>query len=373
MRYLEAPRHRTGAAGGRRTNVVCVAPGKGGGPHERELGGKRLGSAALMVIDVHAHAASRSSLERWARRGQFKLQIDDEGMVLIPGLGQLNPVMYDHEPRFEQMERMGVDTTFIGPWTSFTSRPGGAADAELTREINQSTADCVAGSGGRFTGLAALALGEPGAAVDELSRALDEHGFVGVFVATYAGDRPLDDAALQPLWTELGRREIPVLVHPMSGEPTPRWNDFTNTTSLNWPNETALAVSRLIFSGTVERNPGLRLLLVHGGGTLPFLRGRLDLAYNAPKYEFNADCRQHITKPPSEYFDRFLYDTAVGTSESLNFLIDLVGVERVVFGTDDPFEIADTGGTMALPAIAERPEAEREQILGGTISRLIGI
>jgi len=326
-----------------------------------------------LVIDVHAHAASRESLERWASRGEFDLQIDDDGMVVIPGLGQLNPVMYDHEPRFEQMDQMGVDTTFIAPWTSFTSRPGGAAGVELTREINQSTADCVGSSGGKFTGLAALALGEPDRAVDELGRALDEHGFVGAFVATYAGDRPLDHSSLEPLWEELGKRGIPVVVHPMSAEPNPRWDTFTNTTSLNWPNETTLAVSRLIFSGVVERHPGLRLLLVHGGGALPFLRGRLDLAYSAPNYEHNPDCGAHISKPPSEYLDRFLYDTAVGTKESLDFLIDLVGVERVVFGTDDPFEIADTGGKMALPALENRPKKDRERILGGTIAELVGL
>ena len=326
-----------------------------------------------VVIDVHTHAASRSSLDRWAGNGTFGLQIDDEGMVTIPGLGQLNPVMYDHEPRFEQMASMGVDMAFIAPWTSFTSRPGGAADAELTREINQSTADCVSESDGRFAGLAALALGEPESAADELTRALEEHGFVGAFVATYAGDRPLDDPSLEPLFAELGRREIPVFVHPMSSEPTSRWDTFTNTTSLNWPNQTSLAVARMIFAGTIERHPGLKLMLAHGGGALPFVRGRLDLAYNAPNYELNPDCRANISKPPSEYFDRFLYDTVVGSAESLHFLIDLVGVERVVFGTDDPFEIADTGGTMALPALQQRSATEREQILGGTISGLINL
>jgi aminocarboxymuconate-semialdehyde decarboxylase len=326
-----------------------------------------------VVIDMHTHAASRGSLERWAADGTFGLQIDDDGMAVIPGLGQFNPVMYDHEPRFEQMAAMGVDLAFVAPWTSFTSRPGGAADAELTRVINASTAECVAESGGRFAGLAALALGEPASAVDELDRALGEHGFVGAFVATYAGDRPLDDTSLEPLFEELGRREIPVFVHPMSSEPTPRWDKFTNTTSLNWPNETSLAVSRLIFAGTLERHPGLRLMLAHGGGALPFVRGRLDLAYNAPNYELNPDCRANISKPPSEYFDRFLYDTAVGSAESLHFLIDLVGAERVVFGTDDPFEIADTGGKMALPALKERSEVEQEQILGGTIAGLVNL
>jgi aminocarboxymuconate-semialdehyde decarboxylase len=340
-----------------------------------------------MVIDVHAHAVSEELLRSWARQGTLGVGLGDDGEVLVRGLkaeqapdGEtaeggaflLNPSMYRHQERFDRLAEIDVDLQLVCPWTNFTAWPGGAADAEIARVLNRSTAECVAGSGGRFAGLATLALGEPDRAVEELSRALEEHGFVGAICGTYAGDRPLDHPSLEPLFAELERRGLPVLVHPSIAEPTPRWEQYTLNTALEWPGETGLAVGRLIFAGTLERHPELRLVLAHGGGTLPFLRGRLDLAYEAPRYEHNPECSANISKPPSEYLQQLYFDTAVGTPESLHFLIDLVGAERVIFGTDDPFEIADTGGRMALPALRDREPAEREAILGGTLARLIG-
>jgi aminocarboxymuconate-semialdehyde decarboxylase len=236
--------------------------------------------------------------------------------------------------------------------------------------------------------LAALALGEPVHVVDELRRAVDEHGFVGALIGTYAGDRPLDHPSLEPLYAEIERQGLILFMHPTSAiadppppasgawrqvdQSAPDWGQFTLTTILAWPNETARATSRLIFSGVLERHPGLHLVLSHGGGPLPFLRGRLNLAYSAPDYEYNPDCHAYISKPPGDYFDQLYFDTAVGAAESLHFMIDTVGADRVVFGTDDPFEIGDTGGRMALPALNERDAAESERILGGTIAKIIG-
>ena len=135
-------------------------------------------------------------------------------------------------------------------------------------------------------------------------------------------------------------------------------------TVIAWPTEVTIAAMRLIFSGVIERHPGARLVLSHGGGTLPYLAGRLDLAYHAPKYEANPACRANITKPPSHYLTQFYYDTVVASPASLRFLIDLVGADRVMFGTDFPYEIGDTDGAIALPMLQQLPSAQREKILG---------
>jgi aminocarboxymuconate-semialdehyde decarboxylase len=339
-------------------------------------------------IDVHAHALSPALLERFARDGAFGLRHDRDGNVEMHGYGPFDRDAYDHERRFTRMAEIGVDLQLISPLVSFTTWPGSAADVELSRGLNQSTADCVAASDGRFAGLAALALGEPARAADELARAVEEHGFGGAVVGTYAGDRPLDHPSLEPVFAEIERRGLVLLMHPttaiadppppgrgwhQAAQPAPSWEEYTLTTILAWPNETARATARLIFAGTLERHPELHLVLSHGGGSLPFLRGRLNLAYSAPEHEYNPDCHAHIGKPPGDYFDQLLFDTAVGAAESLHFLIDTVGAERVVLGTDDPFEIGDTGARMAMPALRERSDAEREMILGGTLSRLLDL
>jgi aminocarboxymuconate-semialdehyde decarboxylase len=340
-----------------------------------------------MIVDVHAHVLSTDLVDRFARDGAFGLHHDREGRVVHRGYGVFDPDVYEHERRLRRLEEMGVDLQLVSPIANLTTWPGGAADVELARALNESTAECVAESGGRFAGLAALALDDPARAMEELGRAVEEHGFVGALVGTYAGDRPLDHPSLEPVFAEIERRGLVLLMHPTSaipeppvasgswrqaGQPVPSWDQYTLTTVLAWPNETARATARLIFAGTLERHPELHLVLSHGGGPLPFLRGRLNLAYAAPEYEYNPDCHAYITKPPGNYFDQLLFDTAVGAPESLHFLIDTVGAERVVFGTDDPFEIGDTGGRMALPALGDRDPAERERILGSTLAGLIG-
>ncbi len=143
-------------------------------------------------------------------------------------------------------------------------------------------------------------------------------------------------------------------MHPNDAEHLGRWQDFTLNTVLAWPNETTLAVARLIFSGVFERYPGIQLVLARGGGNLAFMKGRIDLGFHAPEYEHNPDCHTYIKRPPGEYFERLFFDTAVGGRDQLHFLIEVVTAERVLFGSDDPFEIADAGGVMALPVIESR-------------------
>lgn len=343
----------------------------------------------MTIVDAHAHALSPALVDRFARDGAFGLHYGGDGEVLVRGYGEFDRDVYSHEERLARLAEMGVDLQLISPLANFTSWPGAAADVELARALNESTAACVAEAGGRFAGLAALALGEPTRAVDELGRAVEEHGFVGAIVGTYAGDRPLDHPSLEPVFAEIERRGLVLLMHPTSAvpdppppagrnwrvaaQPAPSWDEYTLTTILAWPNETARATARLIFAGTLDRHPELPLVLSHGGGPLPFLRGRLNLAYSAPRHEYNPDCHAYISKPPGDYFDQLLFDTVVGTAESLHFLIDTLGAERVVLGTDDPFEIGDTGGKVALPALRDRPSEEADRILGGTLARVLGL
>ncbi|HJM42593.1 MAG TPA: amidohydrolase family protein, partial [Nitrospinota bacterium] len=105
--------------------------------------------------------------------------------------------------------------------------------------------------------------------------------------------------------------------------------------------------------------------------TLAFLNGRLNLGYFAPKHEFNPDCQKYIPKPPGEYIKQLYFDSLVSSGESLRFLVDLVGADRVMFGTDFPFEVGDPEGRATLPAIQQMPEADREKILSGNAAALL--
>jgi len=158
-------------------------------------------------------------------------------------------------------------------------------------------------------------------------------------------------------------------MHPTTGVSRKALTNYTMLQAVGWPTETALCVSRLIFSGIFERHPDLNLILAHGGGALPMLLGRLDGAYHAPKYEYNPECHANISHNPTFYLKNIYVDTMVLNPKILKFIIDLVGHEQVVFGSDGPFEISDLDGTHARAAIKDMSNAVSEAIFSGNAVR----
>src|SRR3990172_12230922 len=118
----------------------------------------------------------------------------------------------------------------------------------------------------------------------------------------------------------------------------------------------------MFFSGMLERHAGLRLALAHGGGNLVFLRGRLDAAYHAEVWEADPYYRAHITKPPGDYYSQLYFDTCALSPASVAFVVQVVGAERVMFGSDYPFDVGDPEGKHALPAITALPEHQQRLI-----------
>jgi predicted TIM-barrel fold metal-dependent hydrolase len=112
-----------------------------------------------------------------------------------------------------------------------------------------------------------------------------------------AGDQPLDDPAFAPLFAAIEHTKLFAFMHPTGSYLSAGMRDFTLPIIVGWPTETSIAVTRLIFAGVLERHPALKLVLAHGGGTLPYLLGRLDLAYSAPRYEANPASRVNIATP----------------------------------------------------------------------------
>ena len=133
-----------------------------------------------MIADVHSHVISESLLARFARNRDFGFEDAGDGIYTAPGYGPLDWGLYRHEERLQGLVDRKVELQVISPLPYFLNWPGGAADVEFARLINGSTAECVAGSNGRFAGLAVLPLSEPDKAIAELDRTLGEHGFVGV-------------------------------------------------------------------------------------------------------------------------------------------------------------------------------------------------
>jgi aminocarboxymuconate-semialdehyde decarboxylase len=147
---------------------------------------------------------------------------------------------------------------------------------------------------------------------------------------------PLDDRRFDPFFTAAAELDVPVILHPYYVGTRPNLADFYMTNLTGNPLETCIAASRLILSGFLDRHPRLKIVLVHAGGFMPFQIGRLDHGFRA-----RPETKAAITAAPSRYLRRFWYDTITHAATPLKFLIDLVGADRVVFGTDLPFDMAD--------------------------------
>jgi aminocarboxymuconate-semialdehyde decarboxylase len=208
-----------------------------------------------------------------------------------------------------------------------------------------------------------LPLGEPARCAAELERAIDLYGARSALLPTTAGGRPLDDGAFDDMFAVAERRGILLFMHPVSPEPPWRFPIYTLQLVMQWPAETSFAVARMIFGGFLDRFAGLKLLLAHGGGPLLFLKGRLNSAYEASGAEADPYFRHAIKKPPRDYLRQLYFDTCSQSPESVEFTIKIAGADRVMFGTDYPFEIGDAEGKRAMPALDAFPPASRQMIL----------
>jgi aminocarboxymuconate-semialdehyde decarboxylase len=134
---------------------------------------------------------------------------------------------------------------------------------------------------------------------------------------------------------------------------------------VQWPAETCFSVARMIFGGFLDRFAGLKLLLAHGGGPLLFLKGRLNSAYEAKGAEADPYFRHAIKRPPGDYLRQLYFDTCSQSPESVEFTVKIAGTDRVMFGTDYPFEIGDPEGKRAMPALDSLAPDARRMILHG--------
>jgi aminocarboxymuconate-semialdehyde decarboxylase len=319
-----------------------------------------------MIVDVHAHAAPEGFIRQTAHEPRYGMpyEVRPDNSYAIRGYGEMDRLLWDLDGRLDSLQRRGIDLQLVSPVPRILSDYRNGIGVDAARLANRETANLVKHGGRRLAGLGCIPLDDPKKAIDELRRAVGEHGFRGLCLPTSASGTSLDLPHFEKLWDTIEELGLLVFMHATTAIERETLRDYTLNTVVAWPTEVTIAATRLIFSGVLERHPRLNLILSHGGGTLPYLGGRLDLAYHAPRHEANPACRAHIAKPPSHYLRHFYYDTVVASPASLRFLIDLVGADRVMFGTDFPFEIGDADGAIALTMLEQLPADLRERIVG---------
>ncbi|GIH65369.1 amidohydrolase family protein [Microbispora siamensis] len=325
------------------------------------------------VTDVHAHALPTPLLTWLAGRGLADLSGLAEGVVridpLVSGIPKgapipLPPAQYDVAERLEDMRRMGVTRQLVSvpPFVTCADAVDEGDVLAVVRRGNDALAELLAGHRGVLDPLGYVPLGTP-AAPDEARRCLDELGCAGIAIGTRGLGRELDDPVHEPLWELLADRRTFVFLHPNSVPGGPRLADYWLSQLAGFPMETALAVSRLVFGGVLERHD-LRLCLAHGGGCLPSLSGRLDLGWS------RKPVARTTPLPPSDYLRRLYYDTATFSAPLLRRLVEDFGVDHVLVGTDYPFELADTDPLGTVAALGLGP-GDAAAVRAGTANALL--
>lgn len=305
-------------------------------------------------IDVHAHLLLPGLAEEMAQRapgltdqaGALEVRRNGPESMQASGkmIGDRFGKLTDLDTRLAQMDAQGVARQWVSPSPSHFYP---WADAELARfawtRAHRDLAEHVAGAPDRLDGLGLIPLQHPEQCVEALEDAVLGHGFLGVEISSFADADPddasyadtveLSDPRLEDFWARAEELEAVIFLHPFGCSLDERLDSQYLTNTVGQPVENAIALSHLIFSGVLDRHPDLVLVAAHGGGYLPTAIGRSDRAW-AVRPEART-CK----RTPSSYLTHLYYDTVVHSVQQLRQLVEVVGIQQVVLGSDYPFDM----------------------------------
>lgn len=320
-------------------------------------------------IDMHSHFFPTISREEAAQVDQSDvpwLAVSDDGETGMIMLGDqafrpVNRPLWDPKRRLEQMDEQRIDVQLMcATPVMFGYRYGVKAASQWAQRMNDKALELCSVAPNRLKALAQVPLQDIDLACREASRA-HASGHCGVQIGNHVGPRNLDDEALIQFLRHCADERIPVLVHP--------WDMMTDGRMKKWmlpwlvamPAETQLGILSLILSGAFERIPrSLKLCFAHGGGSFAFLLGRVDNAWRQRDI-----VREDCPNLPSSYVDRFSVDSAVFDAKSLSLLVDVMGEERVLLGSDYPYPL----GEQTIGSLVENHDGLSDQAK----SRILGV
>jgi len=274
---------------------------------------------------------------------------------------------WEPERRIKDMDTEGVDIQVLSPVpVTFGYRFPAHAVLELAQYQNDEIAHAVRIAPKRFIGLGTVPLQDPALAANEVRRVVIELGLAGVEIGTVVEGKNLDDPALEPFWQTCEHLGAAIFVHPAVVLAPERTSKYCMLYSVGYTTETGIAAAAIVMSGLLDRHPTLRICLAHGGGTFPWLLPRLDQTWNV----FD-DVKAGTSRKPSETARLLTYDTLTYDPNNVSFLIERVGVDRLVMGTDYPFPLREVPPGVVVNAVDTIRSEEREAILGYNALRFL--
>ncbi|MGI9599397.1 MAG: amidohydrolase family protein [Acidimicrobiales bacterium] len=321
----------------------------------------------MPIIDMHAHVTPERYKAAIRTKGHWH-GLDDRPGELDRG-GFANPI----SQRLAEMDELGVDMQLVTPTVGFYQYDNALETTKrIHRECNDEIAELVEAHPTRFAGLAMVPMQDPASAIAEMERAMTTMAMKGVVISDHVGDRTYDQPEFLPFFRAAEELGAILFFHQGGGDTcvSDRISRFGLPNAVGNLAERTLAYATLVFSGVIDRHPGLKPLLAHGGGYVPYGVARMDKIAGAfegapdgrltPPFG-GTDFRQQ--GPPSDYLDRFHYDCCTYSGPVLRFLIDTVGIDQVVLGTDYPAPMFLTDAVNWIRGLPELTDGEKQAIL----------
>jgi aminocarboxymuconate-semialdehyde decarboxylase len=312
-------------------------------------------------IDIHNHVIPESVVHVLESDRRYPVRIVGDTMRAF-GTDYDLPTFVDPERRLATLRHGGLEGAIVSIATQlFFYELEASAAEDFCHAANEGLAEYARHDAARYHWMAHLPLQDVDASGRVLAAAADA-GSAGVFMATTVVGRPLDVAGLEPVFAEIERRSLPIFLHPNYNDPHPALGDYYLQNVIGNLMETTAAIERLICAGVLDRHPGLRIILAHGGGYYPYQAGRLRHARTVRPELRGAP------EDPFAYRDQLLVDTLTHDPGTLRFAIDRMGVDHVVMGTDIPYDMSTPDPMGALLEAVD--EATARQIAETNIERL---
>jgi aminocarboxymuconate-semialdehyde decarboxylase len=325
---------------------------------------RKLTKESLMRIDIHSHYMPESILADLGRIGDkcaTPLEIRPDGKIFIHTperpYGPVEPTFYDLDLRLDFLRKHGIDKQVLTapPFLFYYWSDSPEAHALMTIE-NDAIAEAARKHPDRYIGFATVMLQNVDASIAECRRT-KALGIRGIEIGSNVNDVSLSDKKFWSFFEAVEALDMAIAIHPHNVYGRELMDDFHLRNLIGFPADTTLAAVKLIFSGVMDKFPRLRICLGQAGGFLPYIIGRLDTGYHA-----RPECRRNIPKPPSQYLRHFYYDTIIHSPNVAKFLIDSVGPDRLMLGTDFPFDMGARSPIADLDAQRHLTAAQREQI-----------
>ena len=321
----------------------------------------------MKVVDIHAHV-SPEGLVRAMTEGRAWHGI--QTAELLPIHEYTPRTMWMPEQRLPEMDELGVDVHVLSTnaFLYFYERDA-TATAAMARECNDYVSQLTRDHPDRFAGFATLPMQDVTASIAELERVVGVLGLKGAMIGDHVNGVTYDDPSFLPLWKVAESLGAVIFIH-QAGETTvsSRSNRYHLPNSIGNLVDRTVTFASLVYGGVMDACPGLKVCLAHGGGFACYGAGRMDRGW-----QVRTEARANVPMPPSAYLGQFWYDCLTHDERALRYLIDSAGVERVVFGTDWPFDMAIDDPVSWVRGMESLSDSEKDAILGGNIAALLDL